>query len=162
MAKASLQRVEKRAADRERRSKTSALKKLQARLEAVEEACETLTKAHQHNVEMMRQGFAINDAHISILQMISHDIVTGMVRMAPMEPDEVQHYKDLLDQNLPLKDYYEMLSEKGCYPHRLRDQILDLEWYHEQYNNVSRFLAFILWLREVTAKEEEGANGQAH
>lgn len=109
-----------------------------------------LAAAHQHNVELMKQGFGINDAHTVVLQMISHDIVTGVVRMKPMVHDEIDFHAERREKGLPDKDYYDDLKEHGSSPYRVKGQTLDLEWYHQQYNTVSRFLAFILWMREST------------
>jgi hypothetical protein len=167
MSKASLQRASKRAGKaRERAVQKRQVSSngnhvlLEKKVAALEEAIRMLAAAHQHNVELMKQGFGINDAHVTVLQMISHDIVAGNVHMTPMVPDEIEYYIDLHEQKLPLRDWYLWLEERNCKPLRMRGQSLDLEWYHEQYNMVSRFLAFILWVKKVTGIEE--SNVQAH
>ncbi len=97
----------------------------------------------------MKQGFGINDAHVTVLQMISHDIVSGIVRMTPMTTDEIEWYSEQHERDEAFTDYYVNLPPNSA-PLRMRGQTIDLLWYHEQFNTVSRFLAFIMWMGRVT------------
>ena len=98
----------------------------------------------------MKQGFGINDAHVVVLQMISHDIVSGIVRMKPMVSEEIEWYAEQHERGEPFIDWYESHESRRSSPLRMRGQYLDLEWYHGQYNTVSRFLAFIMWMGKST------------
>ena len=131
---------------------------LEARVGALEEGTRVLASSHQHNVQVMKVGFGINDAHVTVLQMISHDLVSDWVRMKPMVHEEIEFYASRREQGLPDVDWYDWLQENNMAPLRMRGQSLDLEWYHEKFNTISRFLAFLLWMGKVTGINEGNKN----
>jgi hypothetical protein len=118
-----------------------------------------ISTAAQHNMDIIKQGFGINDAHITVLQMICNDVACNKLRMSPDPPDVIEWYAERHEKGEPPLDYYDGLPE-GCCPVRTPGQHIDLHWYHDRFNTLSRFLAFILWLKKATGHGETDAQKQ--
>jgi hypothetical protein len=90
-------------------------------------------------------GFELNDAHIGVLHMITHDLLRGEARTWPLHPGALALYKE----------------HGGALPQGYRlplhpDARIDLEWYMEQYDLLRSVIRLARYLADVAKGEQDG------
>lgn len=101
-----------------------------------------LADLFNENQRALRNAFELVDAHQAVMRRLAHDSMWGQIRPIPLHPNDAQDIA-----NGCFSDTRVFMKREG--------QIIDYEWYFEQYNFAQAIIAMALAIRRFLKLDEQ-------
>lgn len=136
------------------------------KIEALELAVQQLHQVYMVNLQAVKQGFQINDTHVTVSQMVLQDLAApaGHVHRWPLHPEVLEFYREryekayeLVGEDIKPSDWFRHWRDVNPTTAEpvMEGQTIDWDVYHGEYTLMNMALLFFKHLKQLLAPPEE-------